>query len=344
VIYVLALLTFLLIPLNIIVNGVFSYRLDPAGFFSEHSGYQYKKKYTGYVLVFFWIHKIGTIFWNLCSISHVLFLTLGGARNRGDRSKVDQNRSCVCLQRSWFQAHANRVHRILGIGVLITSMTSAIAGTVVMFQKDARYDSFTQFFLYLPMIVVYVSVPCIAVDRFLLRRRVRTRLTEQITSFQTVEPRLVMAEMRKEHSSVYHAFFGFLLLLCPLAMMLQFILYSILVAMQNKSDDYKSWKASMFLAMLLGVLSCFSFVFNALFMNTIGERPKLSSAASTASEDDEGGALRHESEKYGSYGSASEALKRDIDPLQSKEQYSAPTAAKGGEVEGVPRNIELENA
>lgn len=226
IITVLAFLTLLLIPLNVLVNIFFSYRLDPAGFFSEHSGYHYNKNYTGGILAAWWVHKLSTMFWTGFAVLHMMIITCTG----------------VIVPNHYRNRMYRLVHMCTGSGILFFSSTAAICGAIVMTQKDARYDFFTQWFLYMPMVLVIICVPLIAFDRL------------NVVVFG--------ARIHK----AYHAFFGCILVLPPLAMMIQFCTYSALVAVQNKSNDYLSWKISMGFSIVFGIISTFLFTFNAYFM------------------------------------------------------------------------------
>lgn len=231
-IVILAFLTLLLIPLNVLVNVFLSYRLDPAGFFSEHSGYHYSKTYTGGILAAWWCHKLSTIFWTAFAVLHMMLITVTG----------------VAVPDTYRNRKYRIAHMCCGAGILFFACSAATCGAIVMTAKDARYDTFTQWFLMMPLAIVMICVPLIAFDRF-----------------------LVVALGVKIHKA-YHAFAGCLLVLPPLAMMIQFCTYSAIVAIQNKSNDYTSWKISMACSIVFGFISTFLFTFNAYYMSGV-EKP-----------------------------------------------------------------------
>lgn len=133
-------------------------------------------------------------------------------------------------------------HICTGSAILFFASTAAIAGAIVMNTGDARYDQFTKWFLLMPLTLVFICVPYIAFDRFL---HVKLGISIPLP---------------------YHAFFGCLLVLPPIAMMIQFCAYSAIVAVQKKVDDYADWKWSFFISIVGGITSTFLFTFNAYYM------------------------------------------------------------------------------
>jgi len=217
-IMVLAIVTFLLVPLDIIVNIFWSYRLDPVGYFQCYSNYSYSLNFncdTDDTNNMFWVacesytsawwaHKITTILWACGIVIHVCLITVWGKLNWG-------------------------IHEFLGASVILSSNIAATSGLIMVGSQLVRYEGYTSFFVITAAVFTYV-------------------LTILFFLSFVFSPKCFSWK-------IHHSNFGFLFLTAPLGMLLQFIIYSIIVGIEGSKDsgcsaapregDFTAWKISL---------------------------------------------------------------------------------------------------
>lgn len=93
-----------------------------------------------------------------------------------------------------------------------TTQHPNIAGGYVVLQGDARFHTFTRWFFYISFFVTIITSSLLLIERVLLRL-ILTKCSDKLRGCAWYND--------------FHAVLGFILLMPPLCMMLQFLLYSL---------------------------------------------------------------------------------------------------------------------
>lgn len=210
---VLAIVTFLLVPLDILINVFLSYRLDPAGFFKNHTGYQYSRNLTGTYESVFWTHKLTTIIWACSIVVHICVITVWGKVGCG-------------------------FHELLGGSIVLSVNIAATSGLNMLVEGAIRYDTFTAAFVLIAAVFNYLLSMLFFVTHILTP----------------------IVRIRNYRVVLHHSKIGFMFLISPLGMLMQFIIYSILVAIVNDSShDYLVWQISLWVCQVAAIVMTFFF-------------------------------------------------------------------------------------
>eukprot|EP01060_Flectonema_neradi_P034512 TRINITY_DN6070_c0_g1_i1.p1 TRINITY_DN6070_c0_g1~~TRINITY_DN6070_c0_g1_i1.p1 ORF type:complete len:308 (+),score=50.89 TRINITY_DN6070_c0_g1_i1:68-991(+) len=221
---VLAMITLVGTPIFVIlVNTFLSYRLDPAGFFVEHSTYSYgnetvltpRESYNS----LWWTHKIMTMTWSIMILTHMMVITLWG--------------------------FVGGIHELFGFIVIMSAFISATAGLNMEVEGKLRYDNFTRVFIYMAAATTYLLILGFIITR----------------SFK-----IVICGKR-----IGHHWFGYPLMIPPVGMLIQFIIYSFgLLISGDSDDDYLWWRISMWVCMFIATIISINFIANARWSHNHG--------------------------------------------------------------------------
>eukprot|EP01124_Arcella_intermedia_P017368 TRINITY_DN24134_c0_g1_i1.p1 TRINITY_DN24134_c0_g1~~TRINITY_DN24134_c0_g1_i1.p1 ORF type:complete len:344 (+),score=48.57 TRINITY_DN24134_c0_g1_i1:36-1034(+) len=226
----LAIVSMMLIPLTICVNIFFSYRLDPVGYFQCYSNYSYALSID-------------------CTLADTVYARTA-CRSYSSAFWTHKITTAiwtcviilhVCLITVWGKLNWG-VHELLGFSVLLCANLAATSGLIMVQADLLRYDTFTKFFVITAAVVVYL-------------------LTLLWLLSVVFKPRCWAYDC-------HHSNFGFLYLFPPLAMVIQFIIYSIGLAFKGVTsggcheeslhNDYTLWRTSLWVcgavALVMSVL------------------------------------------------------------------------------------------
>jgi len=165
----------------------------------------------------------------------------------------------ICLITVWGKLNWG-IHEFLGFSILLFSNIAATSGLIMVGADIVRYDTFTSFFLIFAAGSTYLFT-ILFILAFIFKPKF---------SCACCWPRFASF-------TVHHSNIGFLYLVGPLGMLVQFIVYSIRVGIQGAEHggcsavplegDYESWKVSLYICIIIALIMSISF-YKSYFMIT----------------------------------------------------------------------------
>ena len=136
------------------------------------------------------------------------------------------------------------VHEVFGFIVVISAFLSATVGLNMEVEGKLRYDNFTRVFIYMAAATTYILIIGLIITR----------------SFK-----ITILGKR-----IGHHWFGYPLMIPPVGMLIQFIIYSFGLLVSNSDDDYLWWRISMWVCMFIATIISINFIANARWSHNHG--------------------------------------------------------------------------